>query len=133
MTNGSSEVNDFLGPLLSRLGFVSDGAEEDLEYGGRPAWAVYYRRQDCKLQVCWSAREGGTDFMLATPDSPNEFGLVNSSGEWRFMLVLSDFDEELETPNIDAGADAWWRWRSEFVLAHFPAACATLLRIESRR
>jgi hypothetical protein len=34
------EVDANLGPMLSRYGFVSDGATDDTEYGDLPAWSV---------------------------------------------------------------------------------------------
>ena len=54
-----AEVERFLEPMLSRAGFKLDGIHDAAIYGERPAWAVYYRGQDCKLQICWSARDGG--------------------------------------------------------------------------
>jgi hypothetical protein len=116
------EVDAYMGPVLQRYGFVSDGATGNVDYGDLPAWSVFYRRDDCKLQVCWSAREGGVDLLLAPVDAPNEFGLVNASKNWHFLLLLSDFDDGLTTPALDAGADVWWEWRRALFNAHFPAA-----------
>ena len=54
-------------------------------------------------RICWSARDGGIDFMLATSfDAPNEFGLLNRSKKWQFMLLLSDAHDDLATPGLDA-------------------------------
>ncbi len=131
VTNDYLEVNRYMGALLSRLGFVPDGMDSDLEYGGRPAWAVYYRGDDCKLQVCWSARDGGIDFLIAPPDAPNELGIANPSKKWRFLLLASDFDEGLETPALAAGTGAWWAWRSALFEVHFPAARGALMRAEN--
>jgi hypothetical protein len=49
----------FLESTLSRSGFRLEELEDPLLYQNRPAWAIYYRGQDCKLQVSWSARGGG--------------------------------------------------------------------------
>lgn len=124
------EVDAYMGPVLVQHGFAPDGVLGDMQYGELPAWSVFYRRDDCKLQVCWSAREGGIDFMLAPVAAPNECGLLNASKQWRFLLLLSDFDEGLTTPHLDAGTDVWWEWRRALFEAHFPAAHAALLARE---
>jgi len=127
MTTEYLEVEQYMGGLLTRLGFIRDGGDSNLIYGERPAWAVYYRSADCRLQVCWSAREGGIDFMLAPLEAPKEFGLSNHSTKWRFLLMLSDFDEGLATPRPDASTDVWWEWRKALFEAHFPVARNALL------
>lgn len=124
------DVDARLGPTLLHYGFEPDGVTGEIEYGGRPAWSVFYRREDCKLQVCWSAGEGGIDFMLAPIDAPNEFGLLNASKKWQFLLMLSDFDDGLSTPALDADADVWWQWRRALFAAHFPTAHAVLVARE---
>ncbi|MCV7422027.1 hypothetical protein H7K45_15865 [Mycobacterium yunnanensis] len=116
-----------MGPVFDRYGFVSDGVSSELEYGELPAWALFYVRDDCKLQVCWSAREGGVDFMLAPVNAPNELGLRNDAKSWQYLLLLSDFDEGLTTPSLDAPTEEWWEWRKALFEAHFPAAHAALL------
>jgi hypothetical protein len=89
---------------------------------------VFYRGPDCKLQVCWSDREGGVDFMLASLDAPNEFGLDNKSKKWRFMLALSDATDELGAPPLGTGIDEVWAWRRALFNSHFQAARSALLR-----
>jgi hypothetical protein len=96
------DFEQFLGPTLSDYGFKLDEVQDTATYGGRPAWAVYYRTSDCKLQICWSARDGGIDVMLAPLDAPNEFGQVNRSKKWQFMLMLSKVRDDLNTPGLDA-------------------------------
>ncbi|OBK29754.1 hypothetical protein A5634_17670 [Mycobacterium asiaticum] len=117
-----------MGSTFADLGFQLDEVNDAVTYGERPAWAVFYLGSDCKLQVCWSAREGGIDFMLAPLDAPNEFGLINRSKEWRFMLALSDVDDGLRTPSPDAGPETWWAWRKALFDTHFEAAHQALLR-----
>ncbi|MEU0495671.1 hypothetical protein [Mycobacterium sp. NPDC006124] len=128
MTMDWLEVDAHMGPVFSKYGLAPDGVSGELEYGALPAWAVFYRGEDCRLQVCWSAREGGVDFMLAPPGAPHEFGLVNESKMWKFMLLLSDFDDGLATPAIGAPTEIWWQWRTALFEAHFPTAHAALLR-----
>lgn len=126
----SSDVERHLGSELAALGFELDEIDPDVVYGERPAWAVFYRGPDCKLQVCWSARDGGVDFMLAPLGAPNEFGLDNTSKKWRFMLALSDATDDLGTPPLRAGTDAVWAWRKALFDAHFEAARTALQRTE---
>jgi hypothetical protein len=123
-----SDVKRYMGSTLGTLGFHLDEVDADIVYGERPAWAVFYRGPDCKLQVCWSAREGGVDFMLAPLDAPNEYGLVNRSKKWRFMLALSEATDELGTPPLGASTDEVWAWRKALFDAHFEAAKSALSR-----
>jgi hypothetical protein len=117
-----TEEERFLEPTLSHAGIKLDEIHDAAIYGDRPAWAVYYRGQDCKLQICWSARDGGTDFMLASLDAPNEFGLLNRSKKWQFMLLLSDARDDLATPGLDAKDDAVMCWLEALFRVHFEAA-----------
>jgi hypothetical protein len=122
----SSDVERYMGSTLTPLGFELDDADPDVVHGERSAWAVFYRGPDCKLQVCWSAREGGVDFMLAPLDAPNEFGLENRSKKWRFMLALSEVKDDLGTPPPGAGTEKVWAWRKALFDTHFEAARSAL-------
>jgi hypothetical protein len=126
------ELGRFLEPTLSNAGFVLDEVQEPIVYGNRPAWAVYYRSSDCKLQVCWSARDGGIDFMVALPDAPNEFGLINNSKKWHFMLLLSDAQDNLKTPGLDADDDTILSWLQALFDTHFEPARRALLQRGTR-
>ena len=127
-----AEVERFLEPTLSHAGFKLDDLHDAAIYGTRPAWALYYRGQDCKLQICWSARDGGTDLMLAPLDAPNEFGLLNRSNKWRFMLLLADAHDALTTPGLDADDEQVTSWLSALFQVHFEAARKALLSREIR-
>ena len=127
VTESHTSVDQHLGPTLARPGFASEAADNTMVYGGRPTWAVYCRSADCKLQICWSAREGGIDFMLAPLDAPNTFGLTGSSDGWRHLLALSRSDDDLQTPPVDADEETWWTWRKALLLAHIDEARGALL------
>jgi hypothetical protein len=122
-----AELTRFLEPALRHGAFTLDEVEDAAIYGGRPAWAIYYRGQDCKLQVCWSARDGGIDFMLAPLDAPYEFGLLNRSKKWHFMLKLSNAHDDIVTPGVDADDDTVMRWLKALFEVHFEPAKAALL------
>ncbi|MBO0678874.1 hypothetical protein JRC04_15520 [Mycolicibacterium sp. S2-37] len=120
------QVQQFMGATLANSGFALEAVDSTITYLGRPAWAVYYRGADCKLQICWSSREGGIDFMLAPLDAPNEFGLINRSKKWQFMLALSDLNDDLVTPPVDAPPDIWWAWRIALFNVHIETARSVL-------
>jgi hypothetical protein len=117
-----ADVERFLGPTLSHFGFKLDEIQDNEIYGDRAAWAVYYRGKDCKLQICWSARDGGIDFMLAPLDAPNEFGLLNRSKKWQFMLLLSGARDDLPTPGPSADDNEVMSWLEALFKIHFEAA-----------
>jgi hypothetical protein len=120
------EISHYMGATLSRHGFTLDQVNDVVDYGGRSAGAVFYRSVDCKLQICWSAREGGLDFMLAGLDAPNEFGLINGSKKWHYMLMLDKSEDGLSTPRIGSDAATWWEWRNALFDRHVDAARAAL-------
>lgn len=117
-----AEVERLLEPTLSHAGFKLDEIQDAAIYGDRPAWAVYYRGQDCKLQICWSARDGGTDLMLAPLDAPNEFSWLNRSKKWQFMLLLADAHDALTTPALDADDEHVTSWLGALFQVHLEAA-----------
>jgi hypothetical protein len=117
----------FLESTLSHAGFRLEKIDDPTFYQNRPAWAIYYRGQDCKLQVSWSARDGGIDYFLAPLDATNEFGLLNTSKKWHLMLMLSNKRDNLVTPAPDADDEAEIAWLKALFEIHFDAACAALL------
>ena len=127
VTVSHTSVDQHLGPMLASLGFALEAADNTLVYGDRPTWAVYYRSADYKLQICWSAREGGIDFMLAPLDATDTFGLTGSSDGWRHLLALSRSDDDLQPPPVDADEETWWTWRKALLLAHIDEARGALL------
>lgn len=122
-----AELASFLDQTLSGAGFVLDQMQDAVSYGNRPAWAIYYRRPDCKLQICSSVRDGGIDFFLAPLDAPNELGLDNRSKKWRYMLMLSGTHDDLATPSVDADDTAVMSWMKDLFEIHFGAAYEALL------
>jgi hypothetical protein len=122
-----AELEGFLEPTLSHAGYKLDEVDDAAIYGNRPAWAIYYRGKDSKLQVCWSARDGGIDFMLAPLNAPNEFGLLNHSKKWHFMLMLSDAHDDLATPGLDADDDMVMSWLKALFDLHFESAHAAII------
>jgi hypothetical protein len=116
----------FLAPTLADAGFYLEEIREHISYQNRPAWVIYYRGGDCKLQILWSARDGGIDFYLAPIDAPNELGLTNESHKWHLMLLLSDVSDSLATPPPDARDEVEMNWLKALFETHFRAAHAAL-------
>ena len=89
MTNSefSAEVQTIVGPVLEQLGFVLDEIDDSPDEGGRRQHIVYFRSEDCKVQVYESAREGEVNCMIAPIDVPNEFGL--RARKWQFLTRFS--------------------------------------------
>ncbi len=89
MTNSefSTEVQTIVGPVLEQFGFVLDEIDDSPDEGGRRQHIVYFRSEDCKVQVYESAREGEVNCMIAPIDVPNEFGL--RARKWQFLTRFS--------------------------------------------
>lgn len=83
----STEVQTIVGPVLEQLGFVLDEIDDSPDEGGRRQHIVYFRSEDCKMQVYESAREGEVNCMIAPIDVPNEFGL--RARKWQFLTRFS--------------------------------------------
>lgn len=118
----AKELADFLGPDMSARGLELDEIRDPWSYGDRAAWALFYRRRDCKVQACWSERDGGIDFMLAPPDADNTFGLSDRTGTWQFMLLLSRAKDNLATPAASASDTELMSWLRELFRIHFASA-----------
>lgn len=64
--------------------------------------------------------------MLADSEAPNCFGLAHAGEQWQFLLVLSDVDDGLVTPTLQADTQTPWHWRGALLEAHLPNALKTL-------
>lgn len=73
--------------MLEQFGFVLDEVDDSPDEGGRRQHIVYFRSNDCKVQVYESAREGEVNCMIAPIDVPNEFGL--RARKWQFLTRFS--------------------------------------------
>ncbi|MGE2837127.1 hypothetical protein [Mycobacterium sp. SMC-4] len=121
------EAAAFLTPALTRYGLQLGEIDDRVVYCGRPAWAIYYDGADCNVQLCWSARDGGIDFMLGPCDARRSFGLADHSGTWRFMLCLTDVEDNLPTPGPVADDVTLLTWLQQLFEIHFRAARARIV------
>lgn len=79
----SNEVQAIVGPLLTELGFILDEIDDRPDEGGRGQHIVYYRSNDCKLQIYKSSREGEVNCMIAPLYVANQFGL--RATKWQYL------------------------------------------------
>jgi hypothetical protein len=89
----SRDVQVIVGPLLKELGFMLDEIDDSPDEGGRSQHVVYYRSNDCKIQVYQSSREGETNCMIGPVNVPNEFGL--RAKKWHY---ISKFSKRSDVP-----------------------------------
>jgi hypothetical protein len=83
------EAQSVVGPLLADLGFSLDEIDNNVDEGGRRGSVVYYRSDDCKIQIYQSAREGSVNCMIAPLATPNIFGLYDKSHGWQYLTKFS--------------------------------------------
>jgi hypothetical protein len=84
----AKDAEAIVGPLLTQLGFTLDEIDDTPDEGGRPQHVVYYRSNDCKIQIYNSWREGEVNCMIAPRSAANKFG--PRAEKWH---VLSRFAE----------------------------------------
>ncbi len=83
--NFPTEVQSIVGPLLADLGFTPEGIDNDVDEGGRQGSVVYYRANDCKIQIYRSSREGSVNCMIGPLDAPNRIGIHDRSYKWQYL------------------------------------------------
>jgi hypothetical protein len=128
----SAEVQSIVGPLLIDLGFVLDGVE-DFDEGGLPGTVVYYRSDDCKIQIYQSGREGETNCMIAPLDAPDSFGL--RADKWQYLLRFSK-TPDLPLAELAALTRAEYNayanpleWVRDQIAKYYPAAHTGILEM----
>jgi hypothetical protein len=128
----SAEVQSIVGPLLIDLGFVLDGVE-DFDEGGLPGTVVYYRSDDCKIQIYQSGREGETNCMIAPLDAPDSFGL--RADKWQYLLRFSK-TPDLPLAELAALTRAEYNayanpleWVRDRIAKYYPAAHTGILEM----
>ena len=84
----AEQVQRIVGPVLLARGFTLDQIDDGLGDGGRELSVVYYRGDDCKIQIYKSSREGETNCMIAPLSAPNEFGLRSATKKWRYLTAF---------------------------------------------
>lgn len=131
------QVQTIVGPLLSSMGFDVDAIDNDVDEGGRTGSVVFYRSQDCKIQIYFSAREREINAMIGSLNAPNEHGLYTHSREWHYFneftdepkLPLEQLVEKLrsERANFET-TPKWLEWiKRERIMRYFKSAHAAMV------
>ena len=126
-----SSVEDaiaMLESMMSREGLFLEELFPKISYSDAGAWALFYRGSDCKVQVCWSSREGSFDYFLAGLNVKNVYGLKDRPNGWILILELTDFDPSLGFPSATINSNQLWEWRKRLFEIHFQGARRTLLQ-----
>jgi hypothetical protein len=84
-----AEVRSVVEPLLVELGFQLDGYDDDVDEGGPKGAVVYFRSNDCKIQIYDSPRGASVNCMIAPLDAPNVFGPHDRSGKWQYIVMFA--------------------------------------------
>ena len=86
-----SGVRSIVEPLLNELGFQLeeyddvDESDSRVGEGGRKGAVVFFRSDDCKIQIYASTRDGSINCMIAPLDAPNIFGPYDRYGKWQYL------------------------------------------------
>jgi hypothetical protein len=129
----SKEVQEIVGPTLEELGFVLDEIDDNPDEGGRRQHIVFYRSDDCKIQVYESSREGETNCMIAPLNVPNAFGL--RATKWHFLprfTTRSDLPPAERARRAMAEYAAYanpLEWVRDRIVKYFDAAHAGILEM----
>ena len=127
----SRDVQVIVGPLLEELGFTVDEIDDSADEGGRSQHVVYYRSNDCKIQVYQSSREGETNCMIGPLNVPNEFGL--RAKKWQYLPRFAprpDLPLEELVRVARAEYDAYanpLEWVRDRILKYYDAAHAGII------
>ncbi|TDZ43954.1 hypothetical protein [Mycobacteroides franklinii] len=89
----AEQVQTVVGPLLADLGLTLDKIDSHVDEGGMRGSVVYYRAQDCKIQIYQSSREGSINCMIAPLAAPNTFGPQDRSGNWQYLTKFVPMPE----------------------------------------
>jgi hypothetical protein len=134
MTAGfTAEVKTTLGPLLEELGFALDEVDDSPDQGGIERHVVYYRSNDCKMQIYQYSREGEVNCMIAPLAASNEFGLT--SKQWHYISKFSKRSnvppqERLRIAIAEANAYASpLEWVRDRIIKYYEAAHAGILEM----
>jgi hypothetical protein len=130
----STDVQTIVGPLLAELGFVVDEIDNRPDEGGIERHVVYYRSNDCKIQIYESSREGEVNCMIAPLDAPNAFGLTTK--KWHYISRFSkrqDVPPQERLRNAIAEAKAYadpLLWVRDRIVKHYETAHAAILEMD---
>jgi hypothetical protein len=133
MTSDFAEnVQATIGPLLTNLGFVLYGVDDGPDEGGIARHIVFFRSNDCKLQIYDSSREGEVNCMIAPLTAPDKFGLTAKTWHFigKFSPKRSDISPQERLQIAIAEAKAYenpLEWVRDRIAKHYDSAHAGIL------
>lgn len=89
----AEQVQTVVGSLLADLGFTLDKIDSHVDEDGMRGSVVYYRAQDCKIQIYQSSRAGSINCMIAPLETPNTFGPQDLSRRWQYLTKFDQMPE----------------------------------------
>lgn len=123
-------VRAIIEPSLVDLGFELDNVDTDVAEGGPQGSVVYYRSNDCRMQVYLSSREGSINCMIAPLSAPNTFGPQDRSGVWQYLGRFVPRDQRVNDESIDPKGPAHQlEWVRARIADYYPAAHAGILEM----
>jgi len=129
----AQEVQTIVGPTLKDLGFVFYDSDDSPDEGGRYLHLVFYRSNDCKIQIYKSGREGETNCMIAPLDAADAFGL--RTDKWQFLTRFSKVPD-LPLAELAESARAEYNsyanpleWVRDRIAANYQAAHEGILKM----
>jgi hypothetical protein len=131
--NFPAETQSTVGPLLADLGFTLDEIDDNVDEGGRRGSVVYYRSNDCKIQIYQSAREGSVNCMIAPRAAPNVFGPYDKSHSWQYLTKFSpapnmSLEELVQSVSYKSKTDTeQLLWVKDQIGQYYQAAHASIL------
>ncbi len=134
MSSFSRDIQEIVGPALAALGFTLDQIDDrpDPERGGSRN-IVYYRSDDCRIQIYQSSREGEINAMIAPRDADNEFGL--RADKWQYLTRFAElpdlpFEELMESERVKYESyDSPVVWIKDRILEYYPVAHAGIIQM----
>ena len=133
--NFPTRVQSVVGPLLADLGFTLNEIDDNADESGRQGSVVYYRSNDCKLQVYRSSREGSVNCMIAPLGAPNKIGIHDRSYKWQYLTRFAPppdepLEELVKSVSFEAEADIeQLEWVKNRIAEYFEAAHAGILQM----
>lgn len=132
------EVRSIVEPLLKNLGFELDEYNDNVDEGGPKGAVVYFRSNDCKIQIYDSRRGASINCMIAPVDAANVFGPYDASGKWQYIVMFAIKQgvprEEIMKDKLPADFPTT-RQRLEWVRGriqrYFPIAHAGILEMDT--
>lgn len=82
-------VRSIVEPRLADLGFRLEEYMSDVGPNDKEGSAVFFRSNDCRIQIYDSRRNGDINCMIAPLSADNIFGPYDRSGMWQYIVMYA--------------------------------------------